>query len=810
MTLALNTRLSNVQLDGANAAQKAGRFFAGRNKVPLCSRDLCHLLNKHMEGASKVHPMVLSFREHLFTKESGFLKQLMFSSRLQEKLIAAQLVVLKNDKGILKEVLRSYSHSSVRFSGETDSLVNCCYTCIACTMVSNDESEDMSRKPWQRKNAADTRDAVFMCAKTSICMGGYTDIMVLWQFLVKWGDLNFRDLSKLDYKLDKFKTVTQVSFEEGKCFTDCPESKGLYINLIIAQICEKSSFWCRDKFLTHFNHRDVSNSKAAREAQKALVVVLHALYDLSAASCNVEVLENCFRIFHLERWMMIFDAQADGASAECKAWAERTLIEWEKCHSRICNARGWSHTWFSFRRLATFAVAEWRLRRPDEDVFAEPTEEGEQLGLLCWQRALALCEVDRPSMSSERKKLNWFCNLCHTSTSRNERALRLASGVWKRHGSFLSRQALDDAVVINYVGPRTLKDLADFIKCDSGEAKIVPKEFLVKCDKKWREVCKARFMQMKCPAHLKRIGKKNISKKTLKATHFASVKALVSRHMAQQAAERRCSRNDATIFGLPVKRFEVKEVDELMATYAAVAELVTSFKGRYKYKRQEQVRRDAGVQPYEDETTRIIEERSKKRKAVCDVEDLRRRMNVSETKIWVMSPDHPFYVDVPDGVAPCWSLATVLSDAHVVLTKDLAWASFPNKLTDKQLAMCMLLGLRVALPTYVMPGASQDAKNTSIKFKVATLTCRGVVLTAAFQRKHPIKSSYVLRAARMNADGKGWQTISEDDVDTWTSKTKKVTVLDCMASLFDAVLDDASYDRARSLRGSFQKRVQVA
>ena len=54
----------------------------------------------------------------------------------------------------------------------------------------------------------------------------------------------------------------------------------------------------------------------------------------------------------------------------------------------------------------------------------------------------------------------------------------------------------------------------------------------------------------------------------------------------------------------------------------------------------------------------------------------------------------------------------------------------------------------------------------------------------------------------MNADGKGWQTISEDDVDTWTSKKKKVTVLDCMAALFDAVLDDASYDRARSLRGN--------
>ena len=178
----LKIALNTIALDGASGVQKAGRVFAGRNGLALVKRDLCHILNKHMEIVSQVEPTLVKMRHHLFKKDGAFLKELMYSERLQLKVASAQAVVIKEDAGVLQTLLLSYSHSSVRFAGETDSLFNLVLTYIACTLVNADEADDVRRKVPARAVSAATRDAIFLDITMSIfCwfMDGSHDIVEL-------------------------------------------------------------------------------------------------------------------------------------------------------------------------------------------------------------------------------------------------------------------------------------------------------------------------------------------------------------------------------------------------------------------------------------------------------------------------------------------------------------------------------------------------------------------------------------------------------------------------------------------------------
>ncbi len=97
-------------------------------------------------------------------------------------------------------------------------------------------------------------------------------------------------------------------------------------------------------------------------------------------------------------------------------------------------------------------------------------------------------------------------------------------------------------------------------------------------------------------------NKKDVSNRSIKALHFATVKRIVAKFMAKKRdMEEKEIRTQASIFGVPMKWLMSDDLAEHIKGCPAVQEAVDSFKKRYEYKSKEQQLRAKGRNAYEDE-----------------------------------------------------------------------------------------------------------------------------------------------------------------------------------------------------------------
>ena len=831
--------LSTICVDGAPSVQKASRTFAGRNTLLLAIRDLCHLLNKHGENVSASEPMAEELRHHLFTKKYGFLKETMYSSRLGEKIAAAQVVILKANDGVLRRVLLSYSHSSVRFSGECDALINHCLTFLACTLANSDEADDDRRSAQKRAISFDTLTKVHMCIPMAIYSGLYTDLVSMWQICVQWSDRTVRDISKTDWLLQcKFKESVEAVFVKGCVFADWESCKrGLYTHVVMLQLSLKRKFWVGNKMLMHHDPEDPTMSKAAQIALKALRVAIAGLFALIDEGCDLKFLENAFRAFHLERWRLILEylKRKSKATVDQTQWATDTNKHFETCYGLICKARGWPNCWMAFQRVIDFCVEEWVLVRPkdydelashgpvaaesDSPINETKTSSSDELNLQSWRLGFAKATANTPQLECERPKLMWYLNLCHTGTSGNERILKQVNAIWKSRSSFLSRQSLEDSVVLK-CGSKAVSDWVDFMNVDAkklpsklpvrtinAKPKMKPRDRLRRADAFWRQTFEERYvLARKCSKQqVCKSNKQQVSKRKLKALQIATVKKIVARHL--ETKKKSLLANQPTVFGLPMKRFMVNDIQECLKECPAVQEVVESFKRRYDYKSKEQADRNLGKNPYLEESKRSEADQANTINKSDDVEAERQKANdiSTENSFFVLRSDHEYYVQ-PPSVADHWRQVKLVSNAHVIVVKDLSFAAMPKTHNiDDDLAVAMLCGKRVATPEYVANGGNKDHLDTSIKFIGAIKRTRGVRLGDNFRSKHRYLTCVLEKVCA--GSNVGWQLLTTDgEEDAFTKAKKPVSTLDNLSSFVDLLKHDAQYDRKRSAKGKYQRK----
>ncbi len=140
--------------------------------------------------------------------------------------------------------------------------------------------------------------------------------------------------------------------------------------------------------------------------------------------------------------------------------------------------------------------------------------------------------------------------------------------------------------------------------------------------------------------------------------------------------------------------------------------------------------------------------------------------------------------------------------ADVIVVKDLNFGCVPavGKLSQ-ELAVVMLLGLRVVLPGYLHVDGNKDGNNTSAKFTPAAKVKRGVILTDSFWSKHR-HLTHAIENACLGSNG--CELISAADEPAWKAAKRNVSTLDSLSALADALRSDSRHDRKRSAAGKFQ------
>ena len=821
----LDENLSTVALDGAPSAQKAGRTFCGRNGIPLVIRDLTHLFNKHSESVADCEPRIQTLRKHLFLKHHGFLKETMYSNRLQQKLAGAQFIIIKHADHMLSRILLSYSHSSVRHSGEVDALANHCVTLLACTLVNADEASDEKRSLPDRTCSLETLDAVYFDNAMCIFSGLWTDFMVLWHIIVHWSDRTVRDLSKTDWLLLKFKDAVGAVFVNGSCFAnweDC--NKGMFVHIVMRQLMMKRKFWVGNQLRSHHNPDDPDNTKAAKEALGSLRVVIGGLFQLIDAGLDLKFLENAFRVFHLERWMRVqeFLDRGSAASKDDKNWAEATKAEFEACHSLICKARGWPITWFAFQSVVDVCVEEWRRERPsgyDEFEFHDPRHEknkmdSDELMLQCWRLGVARAVGQNPGLEPERKKVIWYLNLCATGTSGNERILKQVASVWKTRSSFLSRQSLEDSVVLKC----GQKDVAQWVHMPepiepSGVKHITKKHKLKgtlklkKADRFWRKTFGERYVLHRKVSLTKR-EKSKTSKRAIKAMQIKSLCQIVARFKRSKKEKKlKAMQQEQSIFGVKMKYFMGDDdLTERVKNCPAMQACIDSFKKRHTYKEKEQERRALGHNAYQAEAKQGFPPLGRRRKSEAEVEKLRKKTNTdSEVTYWKLPVGSDHFAAIPASIASHWKEVKLTSNADVIVVKNLDFCIVSPTSTDVPDALinAMIFGKRIVLPEYLLHGGNKDANNTSIKFVGGVQKRRGIILTDRFKSKHRYFTSVIQKACALDS-GKGWEVINDGDKEAWEKAENPVSTIDQHHELVELLKADSHPDRKRSAKGKYQ------
>ena len=659
--------------------------------------------------------------------------------------------------------------------------------------------------------------------------------MTLWSLLVAWADRSWRDLSRLDWLLMRFKKTCTILFIDAGCFVD--DSGSLFVQLVLKQLALKSTFWSAQMRCAHYQADDPKNSQSAKEALKALNVTIGGLFELIDATTDPSLLENAFRIFHCERWRMIFVAEpprrARGAAAvaavspEDQALAAEIKSMFQKCHGIICKSRMWPETWLAFQAVAEYAVKEWLAVRPENadsmDMLTpadldldSKSSKLDELNLQCWRTAIDDATAHKPNLESERKKIVWYANLCATGTSQNERVLKSVNGVWRKRSSFMSRQGLEDTIILKCQGPKTIYGWVDVDKSDSavldpvGKApvpknKLIPTQKLIRVDARWRKTFQERYrLARKCPLHSKHAAKKDVSKKKVAARQRLVCRRIVVDFLKRKKTAKEV-RHDETIFGMPRKSFMTKDIQALLAAHPKMQEVVSGFAKRFTKKREnEQLLRNRGKNAYEKDAKDCMDVIQQCKQRKFDREHKRAKTN-TETKYYLLPVTHRFCVTITSGTRPIWKQMTLIRNAEVVVVNDLAFANVPSSgKIDDDLAMCMLLGLRIVLPGYLHVGGNKDGNDTSVKFVPAKdHVSRGVAVTEGFKDKH----RRMMRILEMALVGnqRGWQFITEVDVASWEAAAKNVTILDSLNALANALRADSRHDRLRSAAGTFQK-----
>jgi hypothetical protein len=634
--------------------------------------------------------------------------------------------------------------------------------------------------------------------------------------------------------MQRFKDMCAALFLNGCVFADWEGcNKGLYTHIVMKQLSLKRKFWVNERSHTHFDPGDPENKKSAADALESIKVSVAGLFGLIDAGLDLKFLENCFRCFHLERWTDIlrYTARHSSASSSQKTWAQETKQEFERCYDLICKARSWARCWLAFQRAVEYCVEEWQKCRPSDYTDLESHTDGSNkekidsdvLHLDCWKNGFARAVAEVESLESERPKVIWYLNLCSTGTAGNERILKKVNSVWKTKTTFLSRQSLEDSVLLkcgchkldqwvttdssNVDRTAVVKDVKLALR---QKVKMFPTKKLKRADRCWRRTFGERYVlhRKNGENQVKFSNKQKISKHNVKAEQLVVVRKIMAKYMQRKREQKlKAMRKEPSIFGVPMKQFMSDESD--VSTYLRkcpeIEATVDSFVKRYKFKEKEQRDRAAGQNAYDAELKKTEKARQNLLEKHVGTEGARMKSNtINENKFFKLKPDHPSCADIPSEVGEHWTEAVLLRNAHVIIVKDLDFAVPPknSQLNIDELAIAMLCGQRIALPEYLQPNRNKDHFNTSIKFVGAMHRERGIVIGEEFARKHRYFTQVIRKVCTVD---KGWQAIASDDEAAWTAAGKKVGHINTTAQFIDLLKLDSHHDRKRSAKGQYQK-----
>ena len=360
-----------------------------------------HTLDGNVATASQHVDEVQVVRTELISKKHALASDAMHSNRFKEKLVAGQTVVLRHSGeqgGGFRDKLKSWSHSHVRFHGDTEFLINCCLCFLALTMVLCDGAADVVRKKELRASSQSIVDNVFLNIMNALLLGMCTDIKVLYAFLILWSDKTFRDIAFMDRLHEEFVEQSNAMIFGAWIFVDIDEARHFFTQIILRQIQQRSQFWIGSSLGSHFNPADPQNSDAGKAALRAMRKFLQGLYPLLGETFSLKYLENAFRCFDLFRWLEMnnnIDKPGEKGNA-----AKKKKKEFEECHRKICNARQWEVTWLSFLRLGACAM-EHSLDLPEDQRYSRH--------LQCWKDAVDELGASEPSINmTERRKVAFY------------------------------------------------------------------------------------------------------------------------------------------------------------------------------------------------------------------------------------------------------------------------------------------------------------------------------------------------------------------------------------------------------------------